>query len=584
MTETTTRPRDVQVAPLGPETQVLRSRAWERLKFEVEYARQKGTTANSYLIQADKTALIDPPGGSFADIFLQELAQQVYLQKLDYVILGHINPNRLETLIALYKLAPQVTFVCSKAGALILRAGFEGQTVNISVVRGDETLDLGQGHELRFISVPTPRWPDELFTFDPSSRVLYTDKLFGAHICDDPVLDENWKQLDEDRRYYFDCLHASQSRQVEIALDRFATFSAKFYAPAHGPIVRYSLSRLNLDYRDWCDAQKEQDLSVAVLYASAYGNTTALAQAITAGITKTGVKAEAINCEFNDPSDIQAAIETCDGFVIGSPTLAGHMPTQVQTALGIVLSTAAKTKVAGVFGSYGWSGEAIDEIEGKLQDAGFPLGFETIRVKFSPTADTLQTCEMAGAELAQFLKKTKKQRLPQQSLLDSQSDRTEQAVGRIIGSLCVLTAVTAKPIPGSATTQEAPIAMLVSWVSQASFTPPGLTMAIAKDRAEGLDHSGDRFVLNILKEGMNLRRQFSKPFAPGEDRFADLAISTAENGCPILADALAYLECTVESRMEAGDHWLIYATVNSGKMLQAAGMTAVQHRKSGNQY
>jgi flavorubredoxin/flavin reductase (DIM6/NTAB) family NADH-FMN oxidoreductase RutF len=583
MTETTTKPRDVQVAQLGPETLVLRSRTWDRLKFEVEYARQKGTTANSYLIQADKLAIIDPPGGSFSDIYLQELAQQVELSKLDYVILGHCNPNRLETLKALLKLAPQVTLVCSKAGALILQAGFEGEDVKISVVRGDETLNLGQGHELQFISVPTPRWPDELFTYDPASRILYTDKLFGAHICDDPVLDENWKQLDEDRHYYFDCLHASQSRQVEIAMDRFAAYSAKYYAPAHGPIVRYSLSRLNLDYRDWCDAQKVQDLSVAVLYASAYGNTTAMAQAIAAGITKAGVKAEAINCEFHDPTEIQAAIETCDGFVIGSPTLGGHMPTQMQTALGIVLSTAAKTKVAGVFGSYGWSGEAIDEIEGKLQDAGFPLGFNTLRVKFSPTEATLQDCTTAGTELAQFLKKTKKQRLPQQSLLDTQSDRTEQAVGRIVGSLCVLTAQS-KNANNFGGLDSGPLALLVAWVSQSSFTPPGLTVAIAKDRAEGLDHSGDQFVLNILKEGMNLRRQFAKPFAPGEDRFKNLSISTAENGCPILNDALAYLECTVESRMEAGDHWLIYATINNGKMLQATGMTAVQHRKSGNQY
>jgi flavorubredoxin/flavin reductase (DIM6/NTAB) family NADH-FMN oxidoreductase RutF len=570
---TETKPRDVQVGELGPQTQVLRSRTWERLKFEIEYARQKGTTANSYLIQADKIALIDPPGGSFAEIFLQELAQHAYLQKLDYIILGHVNPNRLETLKALYKLAPQVTFVCSKAGALILRAGFEQQLIQISVVRGDETLDLGQGHELSFISVPTPRWPDELFTYDPATRILFTDKLFGAHICDDPILDENWKQLDEDRHYYFDCLHAAQSRQVEIALDRFETFKPKFYAPAHGPIVRYSLSRFTLDYRDWCQAQEEQDLSVAVLYASAYGNTTALAQAITAGITQAGIKVESLNCEFNTPAEIQAAVETCDGFVIGSPTLAGHMPTQMQTALGIVLSNAAKNKVAGVFGSYGWSGEAVDDIESKLQDAGFPLGFETIRVKFSPTQATLDQCEAAGTELAQLLKKTKKQRLPQQSLFDSQSDRTEQAVGRLVGSLCVLTA-----------NPEVPTAMLVSWVSQASFNPPGLTIAVAKERSEGLDHSGDQFVLNVLKEGMSLRRQFSKTFAPGEDRFGGVNVTYTESGCPILSDGLAYLECTVESRMEAGDHWLIYATVNNGKVLQTAGMTAIQHRKSGNQY
>lgn len=584
---TETRPRDVQVAEIGANTLVLRSRTWDRLKFEIEYARQKGTTANSYLIQADKIAIIDPPGGSFTEPYLDELARQTYLQKLDYVILGHVNPNRLVTLKALLELAPQVTFICSKPGALTLGAAFPERPLNISTVRGDETLDLGQGHQLSFIPAPTPRWPDEVLTYDPATRILFTDKLFGTHVCDDAVLDENWKKLDEDRRYYFDCLHAAQSRQVEIALDRMTNFSAKIYAPAHGPMVRYSLSRFNLDYRQWCQQQKEQDLGVALLYASAYGNTTIMAQAISSGLTKAGITVEAINCEFTDPAEIQTAIDKSDGFIIGSPTLGGHMPTQVQTALGIVLSTAPKNKLAGVFGSYGWSGEAVDEIEAKLSDAGYPFGFNTLRVKFTPTEAMLQQCETAGSDFAQVLKKAKKQRSPRQSILEVQSDRTEQAVGRIIGSLCVLTAKQQQTHPHPEVEElqlEVPTAMLVSWVSQASFNPPGLTIALAKERVEGLDHSGDAFVLNVLKEGMNLRRHFSKSFAPGEDRFAGLSIQWAENGCPVLQDCLAYLECTVQSRMECGDHWLIYATVNNGKVLQPTGTTAVQHRKSGNQY
>ena len=91
-------------------------------------------------------------------------------------------------------------------------------------------------------------------------------------------------------------------------------------------------------------------MTVVLLYASAYGNTATLAQAIAKGITKAGVGVESINCEFTAPTEIQAAVERCDGFIIGSPTLWGHMPTQVQTALGVVLSSAAKSKLAGVFG------------------------------------------------------------------------------------------------------------------------------------------------------------------------------------------------------------------------------------------
>ncbi|MEQ8959385.1 MAG: flavin reductase, partial [Coleofasciculus sp. C2-GNP5-27] len=289
----------------------------------------------------------------------------------------------------------------------------------------------------------------------------------------------------------------------------------------------------------------------------------------------TGAAVESINCEFAEPGEIEAAIQRCDGFLIGSPTLGGHTPTQVQTALGIVLSNAAKTKLAGVFGSYGWSGEAVDEIESKLLDAGYRLGFEPIRVKFKPDDETIQYCKEVGTDFAQALKKSKKFRAPKQAVSSAQIDRTAQAVGRIVGSLCVVAAQRGNVRSG----------MLASWVTQASFNPPGITVAIAKDRAvESLTHTEDSFVLNILKEGMNVRRHFLQSFAPGDDRFAGLETETAENGCPIIKDALAYLECTVQSRMDCGDHWLVYAVVNNGQVLQSIGMTAVHHRKSGNHY
>ncbi len=166
--------RDVQIASIGADTTVLRSRTWDRLKFEVEYSLQKGTTANSYLIEAEKKAILDPPGESFTEIYLRELEQHLDLRHLDYVILGHVNPNRCVTLKALLELAPQITFICSKAGAVALRTAFPERELKISVVRGEEVLDLGQGHKLQFIAVPSARWPDELYTYDPQTRILFT--------------------------------------------------------------------------------------------------------------------------------------------------------------------------------------------------------------------------------------------------------------------------------------------------------------------------------------------------------------------------------------------------------------------------
>jgi flavorubredoxin/flavin reductase (DIM6/NTAB) family NADH-FMN oxidoreductase RutF len=567
--------RDVQVMPIDLDTFAMRSRTWDRLKFEIEYALQRGTTANSYLIVADKIALFDPPGESFTEIFLEALQKRIDLGSLDYVILGHVNPNRGTTIKALLELAPQVTFICSNPGAIALRGILPDLELKINTIRNEETLDLGKGHHLEFIPTPTPRWPDALCTYDPKTTILYTDKFFGAHICGDQVFDEGWTAISEDRRYYFDCLMAPHARQVETALDKLAAFEAKFYATGHGPLVRYSLIDLTQDYRKWSQQQKNQEATVALLYASAYGNTAALGVAIARGITKAGVSVESINCEYADPEEIQAAIEKADGFIIGSPTLGGHAPTQIQTALGIVLSNAAKTKLAGVFGSYGWSGEAVDLLEGKLKDAGYRFGFDPIRVKFKPTDATLQLCEEAGTDFAQTIKKAKKIRPMRQAVGESQAARTEQAAGRILGSLCVMT--TKKG--------DASSAMLASWVSQATFNPPGLTVAVACDRAiESMTHVGDKFVLNILAEGRQLRKHFMRSFAPGEDRFAGLETEEAKNGCAILTDALAYLECTVQNRMECGDHWVVYAVAEDGKVLKPDGVTAVHHRKSGSHY
>ena len=573
------RDRDVQVFPVAANTRVWRSRTWDRLKFEIEYALQKGTTANSYLIEADRVALFDPPGASFTDIFLDALQQRVDPTTIDYVILGHINPNRASTLQALLEVAPQITIVCSNPGAISLGKIMPDADLNLQIIKGEDTLDLGRGHVLEFVPTPDPRYPDRLCTYDPKTAVLYTDKLFGCHVCGDRVFDEGWTVDLEDRRYYFDCLMAPHARQIIASLDKLADKPARVYATAHGSLVRYSLIELTADYRNWAQQQKERESSVALIYASAYGNTATIAQAIARGITKAGVAVESINAESAKPEEIKAAIGKSSGFIMGSPTLGGHAPTQIQSALGIVLANADKTQLAGAFGSFGWSGEAVDLLENKFRNAGYKFGFEPIRVKFTPTDAVLKTCEEAGTDFAQSLKKAKRDRkkVRQAQGIDSDVDRTAKAVGRLVGSMCIVT-TKKEDVSG---------AMLASWVSQATFNPPGLTVAVAKERAiESLLFKGNNFVLNVLPEGKHipLMKHFLKPFAPGENRFEGVETDEATNGCPILKDSLAYVECQVANRMECGDHWLVYAVAEHGNVLQPDGVTAIHHRKSGTHY
>lgn len=551
---TAVRPRDVQVADLGSGTWVLRSRTWERLKFEVEYSRQRGTTANAYLIRGDRSALIDPPGESFTVIVLEALQQHLDLSTLDYIVLSHVNTNRLATLRRLHAQAPQAVVICSRPAARWLQeTGLPPDRLH--PVRSGEELDLGQGHHLRFLGVPTPGWPDGLCTYDPASQTLYSDKLFGAHLCTDALWDEQWRQLEADRRHYFDCLHSAQTRQVATALQQLQLLALKTIAPGHGPLVQYSLSRVMQDYDHWCQQQGARSARVALLYASAYGSTARLAAAIAQGLTAAEVAVELVNCEQTEPAALLDTLARCDGVIMGSPTLGGHAPVPMQTALGLVLENLAKTKPVGVFGSYGWSGEAIDWLAQKLQNANFPFGFEPLRVRFSPDAAAFDACQTAAAQFAQRLRKRQQQQAAKPVLVEGQGDRTHQALGRTVGALCVLTT----------TDQGSPMGLLTASVTQASFDPPGLILALPQGSLGPLS-PGSPFGLTVLQEGRSVRRHFSTQQLTAAP-FGQLPFTLTENGCAQLSDALAYLECKVSAVLPLGDRTLIYATVERGERL-----------------
>ena len=192
----------------------------------------------------------------------------------------------------------------------------------------------------------------------------------------------------------------------------------------------------------------------------------------------------------------------------------------------------------------------------------------------------MKECIQAGQDFSQKLKKTKKLRTPRQGITETQINRTEQAVGRIVGSLCVLTTCKDNQHSG----------VLISWVSQATFNPPGLMIAVSQEQnADLINNPGDKFVLNILNEGSNVRRNFSYQ---SSNSFGSLNTKTANNGCLIIEEALAYLECTFHSQIEFSetsdstfcDRNLIYAIVDCGEVLENKGITAIQHRISGSHY
>lgn len=620
-------------------TKVFQCFCRTHLRFEAEYGLKRGTTTNSYLLlDGNSGTLVDVPRKEYLEVFLDAIAKETC--SISTVVLTHLNPEIADTLIEVLKTVNKpedgrVTLVMSNPALQVLRnklgATEAGRAllsgVEVRVPRGDESMTIGR-RSVRFFAVSTPRYPEMLCVYERTTRRLFSSCLFSAHvnpqagaIGTDGTDSGGWEAFGNDWRFFFDCMFAPVAKQTGAALSRLniavangsagtpplllklksllgmtedaaqeetsrETIPVAQILPRHGPIIRQSVAQLVSQYGKWVDEQirNASIAKVAVLYASAYGNTASLAQAVSRGITKAGLGVEMANLEQLSLKEAEAVLESSQGFVIGSPTLGGHMPTQVSAMLGSILrSSEAKALPCGVYGSYGWSGEAVDLLHKRLSDAGFQEAFAPIKVQFRPDAKALQVCEESGTDLAQMIlakRRRKSKSTAERSSGSAMAAATgaQQAMGRVVGSLCVVTAKDG----------DAESAMLASWISQASFDPPGITVSVKKDRAaESLLVLNNAFNINILAEGRErgVMKALLKPFKPGEDRFGEVDHSRSEEtGCVMLNDAVSVLECRVADRLEAGDHWIVYGTVTKGKLLSDTDLSAVHHRKTGTTY
>jgi len=570
LTDKTQNRLTMQTAEIAPETTAIRSLDWDRDRFDIEFGLQNGTTYNSFLIQGERTALVDTSHEKFRQLYLSTLKDLINPTEIDYIIISHTEPDHSGLVKDILQLAPEATVVGSKV-ALQFLEDMVHQPFKRQIVKNGDRLDLGNGHEIEFVSAPNLHWPDTMFSYDRKTQILYTCDAFGLHYCDEYTFDEDLGAIEADFRYYYDCLMAPNARSVLSALKRMGELGEiTTIATGHGPLLYHNVEELTGRYRTWSQTKAKAETTVALFYVSDYGYSDRLAQSIAQGIQKTGVAIEMVDLRSAEPQEVQELVSRCAGVVIGMPPASGSAA--AQTTISTVLAAVKGKQAVGMFESGGGDDEPIDPILLKFVELGLTEAFPAIRIKQTPNETTYKLCEEAGTDLGQWL--TRDRNIKQIKALDAD---LQKALGRISGGLYIITAK-----KGDVTS-----AMLASWVSQASFQPLGLTIAVAKDRAiESLMQVGDRFVLNVLEEGnyQGLMKHFLKRFPPGADRFAGVKTQPAENGSPILADALAYMECEVASRMECSDHWIVYSTVDAGRVSKPEALTAVHHRKVGNYY
>ncbi|MBD2196762.1 MULTISPECIES: diflavin flavoprotein [Calothrix] len=558
----------IETAQIGAETTAIRCLDWDRERFDIEFGLRNGTTYNSFLIQGEKIALVDTSHRKFENLYLELLTGLIDPGQIDYLIVSHTEPDHSGLVRNILELAPNITIVGAKVAIQFLE-NMVHQPFKSKLVKSGERLDLGNGHELEFISAPNLHWPDTILTYDHKTKILYTCDVFGMHYCDDHTYDENFNVIEEDFKYYYDCLMGPNARSVLAALKRIEKLEIGTVATGHGPLLQHHISEWLGRYGTWSLEQAKTETLVAMFYAEDYGYSEQLVRAIAHGCTKTGVAVELVDINSAEPQEVRELVGQAAGLVISMPS---QNSVTAHAAIGTILAAAHQKQTIGLLESGGGEDEPVYPLRNKFQELGLTEGFPPILIKEHPSQSTEQLCEEAGTDLGQWL--TRDRTIKQ---IKSINTDLEKALGRISNGLYIITAKKG----------EVQSAMFASWVTQASLNPLGVAIAVSKDRAiESLMHVGDRFVLNVLEEGkyQGLMKHFLKRFAPGADRFAGVKTYPATNGSPILAEALAYMECEITSRIDCGDHWIIYSTVQTGRVAKIDGLTAVHHRKIGNHY
>ncbi len=269
--------------------------------FESQYVVPAGMCYNSYLLCADKMAVMDTVDPRKTDEWLTKLAGALDGKTPDYLIVQHMEPDHGGSICAFLKAYPDATVVGSKI-ALQMLPQFGISAPCTLEVKGGDMLSLGD-MTLSFIAAPMVHWPEVLMTYLPEQKVLFSADGFGKFGVYDADADD-WAC--EARRYYFN-ICGKYGKPVSNVLKAASLLDIQTIAPLHGPVLEGEKMQEAIRlYTIWSSYQPETD-GVLVAYASIHGNTRKAALQLAELLKAKGAKKVAITDLSRD--DMAEAVE-----------------------------------------------------------------------------------------------------------------------------------------------------------------------------------------------------------------------------------------------------------------------------------
>jgi NADH oxidase (H2O-forming) len=381
---------DKRILPVSPSVHWVGVLDYDIVTFDVVMETKFGTTYNSYFINAQKKTVIETVKDKFSGVFLDKLRQLTDPAGIEYIILNHTEPDHSGSVAQLLKVAPNAKVVGTGNAIRYLKDIINTDFQHI-IVKDGHTLDLGD-KTLQFISAPNLHWPDSMYTYLAEDKVLFTCDSFGAHFCHEEVFDDLVGNFDEAFKYYFDVILKPFSKFMLKAIEKVRALDIKVVATGHGPVLRSDWKKYVDLSEEWAVKHLEvpSRRKVFIPYVSAYHKTGIVAEKIAEGIRLAGdIEVETMDIEHASIGELDQKVTESSALIVGSPTINQNILLPVYKLFSVIIPLRDKGKLAGGFGSYGWSGESRELIKTNLENLKLNYLGEGVFVKFTPDAEEL---------------------------------------------------------------------------------------------------------------------------------------------------------------------------------------------------
>jgi flavorubredoxin len=366
------------------------------------YSTYRGTTYNAFLIIDEKITLFDTVKRSHMDDLLRHIRAIIDPAKIDYLVVNHVEMDHSGALPEMMEIIKPEKLICSPMGHKAIVAHFHREDWPFEVVKSGDEISMGK-RTIQFLETRMLHWPDSMFSYIKEDGILFSSDAFGQHYATSERFDDEVllpEVMHESAKYYANilCLYSPLIRKLLKTVSEM-NLDIKMIAPDHGVIWRSNIETIIKAYDRW--SQNLSSKKALIIYDTMWHSTEEMAKAIAVGLEETGVSTSMVNLKVHHRSDVMTQVLEAKAVVLGSSTLNNGLLPRMAGFLMYMRGLKPTNKFGASFGSYGWSGEAVNLMNSALLEMKIDVIEEGLRLKYVPDASNLEECREMGKRIGQ---------------------------------------------------------------------------------------------------------------------------------------------------------------------------------------